>query len=88
MKERKCHKCRLSYKGLKERCPFCHKLTKIGIFNKIMCVLGYLTLAFILYIFANFLVADAIFNAIWFMPIIAGIIIIAIIVGICIFIFK
>lgn len=43
MKEHRCKKCNLTYKGLKTSCPYCHKSTRIGIINKIMCVIGYIT---------------------------------------------
>lgn len=88
MKERKCLSCKLTYKGLKERCPFCHKLTKLGIFNRIMSVLGYISLIFWLIVFAHVFIASVIIDMIWFMPAIAVIFVIAIIVGICFFIFK
>ena len=88
MKERKCRKCKLTYKGLKERCPFCHKLTRFGIFNKIMTVLGYISLIFILIIWVHLIIAYMIVDMIWFMPVIAIAIVVAIIIGICVFIFK
>lgn len=87
-KERKCRKCKLTYKGLKTTCPFCHKSTNFGIFNKIMCVLGYISFLLGLIIFVHYVLIKGVINVIWFLPVIAAIIIIAIIVGICIFIFK
>ncbi len=88
MKERKCKSCKLTYKGLKERCPFCKKLTKIGLFNRIMCVLGYISLAFLIVIFAYGIIIDGVINAIWFMPYIATALIILIVIGIIVLIFK
>ncbi len=88
MKERKCISCKLTYKGLKERCPFCHKLTKIGIFNKIMCVLGYISFAFWLAILAEIMITKTIIDIIWLAPVITVLIIIAIVVGICYLILK
>lgn len=87
-KERKCRKCKLTYKGLKTSCPFCHKSTNLGIFNKIMCVFGYISFLFVIILLVHYILITSIINVIWFMPIIATIIIIAIIVGICVFIFK
>lgn len=87
-KERRCRKCKLTYQGLRSKCPYCHKSTHFGIFNKIMCVFGYIsffiTIAFSVY----YLLIMSVVNAIWFMPTIATIIIIAIIIGIIIYIFK
>ncbi len=88
MRERKCKSCNLTYKGLKERCPFCKKLTKIGVFNKIMCILGYLAFAFLIIIFAYSLMIKTVINAVWFMPSIATVLAILIIIGIVVLIFK
>lgn len=87
-KERRCRKCNLTYKGLKTTCPFCHKSTNLGIFNKIMCVFGYISFLLTLIIFVYYVLIQGIINVIWFLPAIAGALIILIIIGICIFIFK
>lgn len=87
-KERRCRKCKLTYKGLKTTCPFCHKSTNLGIFNKIMCVFGYISFLLTLIIFVYYVLIQGIINVIWFLPAIAGALIILIIIGICIFIFK
>ena len=87
-KERKCGKCKLTYKGIKERCPFCHKLTKLGIFNRIMCILGYITLFFIIVTIAYYLEAIVFVSTILSLPAIAIVITIALIVGIIIAILK
>lgn len=88
MKERKCKKCKLTYKGLKERCPFCHRLTKIGVFNRFMCVLGYIAFITTLIAAVYMLFVEALVTAMWIMPILATLVIIAIIVAIIVLVFK
>lgn len=88
MKERKCKKCKLTYKGLKERCPFCHKLTKLGVLNRIMCILGYITLLSIITTLVYYIVAMATISTILAIPTIAAIIVIALIIGIIIAVLK
>lgn len=87
-KERKCRKCRLTYQGLKTKCPYCHKSTNLGIFNKIMCVFGYISFFAVLTIAVYYILIMGVINVVWFMPTIATVIIIAIIIGVLVYIFK
>ena len=88
MKERRCRKCKLTYKGLKERCPFCHKLTKLGLFNRFMCIIGYMAFALLIVAFIYFALIHTVATAIWVLPTIATVLIIAVIVAIAIFVCK
>lgn len=92
MREHKCRKCKLSYKGFKSVCPYCHKKTKYGIMNTIMCVIGYITVIIsiiaAMYIGITTITVSAYINSILFIPIIAMIIGIAIIVAFVIFMIK
>ena len=88
MKERKCRKCKLTYKGMKERCPYCHKLTKLGLFNRFMCILGYMSFILLVVLFIYTTLISTVVTAMWFVPVVATILIIAVIVAIIIFVSK
>lgn len=88
MKERKCRKCKLTYKGLKERCPFCHKMTKLGLFNRFMCIIGYMAFALLIVAFVYAALVETVITAVWVLPTIATVLIIAVIVAIVIFVTK
>lgn len=87
-KERKCKKCGLSYKGFNTTCPFCHRTTKFGVFNKIMTIIGYITtvIATCFLIYAGIIYLTVISFSI--VPLLMFIGFIAIIVGLIIMIFK
>lgn len=87
MKERKCRNCKLTYRGLKERCPFCHKFTRFGIFNKIMSVFGYISLIILICDISYVVWIGALFSAFWYAPILITLACITIIVGIIYFVF-
>ena len=85
MSEKKCKKCKLTYKGLKEKCPYCHKTTGFGIFNKIMMIIGYIVTALFIYGLIEYSLALLLVGVIWYVPlIISG----AILAGIIILIVK
>ncbi len=88
MRERKCRNCKLTYKGLKDHCPFCHKLTKIGYINKVMSFFGYLFFFIILVFFAYYILFDTVVKSILLAPLIVTLIVIAVIIGLLYLIFK
>ena len=87
-KERRCRKCKLTYQGLKSKCPYCHKLTHLGLFNKIMCIFGYISFFALLIFFVYYVLIIGVIGMVWFMPTIATVLIIAIIIGVLMYIFK
>lgn len=80
MKEHKCKKCRMTYRGLKTTCPYCHKSTRIGVINKIMCVIGYITFFTVAGWLIWYEITKAMVLSIFFVPAIVCIAVIAIII--------
>lgn len=85
MSEKKCKKCKLTYKGLKEKCPYCHKTTGFGIFNKIMMIMGYIVTAVIIGAIIDYCLTILLVGVIWYVPLI---ITAAILAGIIVLIIK
>lgn len=85
MKEHKCKKCGLTFKGYTNYCPYCHKRTKYGTINNIMAVIGYLTTASIILTLVYLGLIAGIATSIALIP---TAIFIALIIGIVILILK
>ncbi len=87
-KEHKCRKCGLNYKGFSNSCPYCHKTTKYGIFNTIMCVIGYITTILFVIGLVYYEILKMTILSFAFMPLIITVLVIAAFVGLIILLLK